>query len=335
MTKPKVLLLGEIEYAHDAWNALSDIATLITPQSTTRPAFLQECTSGQLDGVHTIFRTFDSGSLTGPWDAELIAALPSSLRFCCHNGAGYDAIDVAACSARTPPLLVSNCPKAVDDATADAALFLLLGALRGFNSSMLALREGKWRGEPAPPLGHDPRGKVLGILGMGGIGRNLKRKCDALGMRTIYHNRKPLGAEEAAGAEYVEFDELLARADVVSLNLPLNPHTRHIISHAQLAKMKPGVVIVNTARGGVLDEEALVQALDSGHVRSCGLDVYDDEPNVHSGLIRNENVMLLPHMGTYTLETMAAMEERVVVNVREAVTKGRLVDLVVEQRGLV
>lgn len=99
--------------------------------------------------------------------------------------------------------------------------------------------------------------------------------------------------------------------------------------------MKPGVVIVNTARGGVLDEEALVQALDRGHVRSCGLDVYDDEPNVHPGLIRNGNVMLLPHMGTYTLETMAAMEERVVVNVREAVTNGRLVDLVVEQRGLV
>lgn len=172
--------------------------------------------------MQAVFRTFESISTTGLWDAELIAALPSSLRFCCHNGAGYDQIDIAACSARTPPILVSNCPKAVDDATADTALFLLLGALRGFNSSLWALREGKWRGEPAPPLGHDPRGKVLGILGMGGIGRNLKRKCDALGMLTVYHNRKELGVEEAAGAEYVGFEELLARADVVSLNLPLN-----------------------------------------------------------------------------------------------------------------
>jgi lactate dehydrogenase-like 2-hydroxyacid dehydrogenase len=110
----------------------------------------------------------------------------------------------------------------VDDATADVNMFLIVGALRNFNAGMQALREGKWRGQPLPALGHDPEGKVLGILGMGGIGRNLKKKAEAFGMRVIYHNRRQLSEELAAGAEYVTFDELLAKSDVISLNLPLN-----------------------------------------------------------------------------------------------------------------
>ena len=113
-------------------------------------------------------------------------------------------------------------PTAVDDSTADTNMFLILGALRGFNSSMMALRENNWRGDPAPPLGHDPEGKVLGILGMGGIGRNLKKKAEAFRMKVIYHNRKKLSNELSGGAEYVTFDELLAKSDVLSLNLPLN-----------------------------------------------------------------------------------------------------------------
>lgn len=137
-------------------------------------------------------------------------------------GAGYDQIDVHACSARDPPLRVSNVPTAADDATADVNMFLILGALRNFNAGMAALREGKWRGQPPPALGHDPRGKTLGILGMGGIGRNLKRKAEAFGMKVIYHNRRPLSDELAGGARYVSFDELLAESDVISLNLPLN-----------------------------------------------------------------------------------------------------------------
>lgn len=113
-------------------------------------------------------------------------------------------------------------PTAVDDATADVNMFLIIGAIRNFNTGMQALRQGKWRGDPAPPLGHDPEGKVLGILGMGGIGRNLKKKAEAFGMRVIYHNRRQLSEAMSAGAEYVTFDELLAKSDVISLNLPLN-----------------------------------------------------------------------------------------------------------------
>lgn len=212
-------------------------------------------------------------------------------------------------------------PTAVDDATADTTMFLILGALRNFNTGMQALREGKWIGQPAPALGHDPQGKVLGILGMGGIGRNLKKKAEVFGMRVIYHNRRELSEELSGGAEYVSFDELLGRSDVISLNLPLNvsfdrirvrslrvwltlsqKNTRHIIGSPEFAKMKEGVVVVNSARGAVMDEAALVEALDSGKVLSAGLDVFEEEPKVHPGLICNPNVILVPHMGTYTVE---------------------------------
>ncbi|KAF4263931.1 hypothetical protein KXW39_002676 [Aspergillus fumigatus] len=342
-TKPKVLLLGSIVHlffassAHKTWQSLSEIAELITPTATNRAEFLQECRSGKLDGVVAAYRTFDSITITGFIDEELVNALPRSVSFLAHCGAGYDQIDVHACSARNPPLRVSNVSTAVDDATADVNMFLIIGALRNFNAGMQALREGKWRGQPLPALGHDPEGKVLGILGMGGIGRNLKKKAEAFGMRVIYHNRRQLSEELAAGAEYVTFDELLAKSDVISLNLPLNvekKHTRHIISKAEFEKMKDGVVIVNTARGAVMDEEALVQALDSGKVYSAGLDVFEEEPKVHPGLIRNPNVLLVPHMGTWTVETQTAMEEWAIENVRLAVETGKLKSPVPEQADL-
>lgn len=152
-------------------------------------------------------------------------------------GAGYDQIDVHACKERQPPIRVSNTPTAVDEATADVNMFLILGALRNFNTSMHALREGKWRGQPAPPLGHDPQGRVLGILGMGGIGRNLKKKAEAFGMTVIYHNRRQLSEELSGGAKYVTFDELLASSDVLSLNLPLNVSTS--ISHVRNTRSDP------------------------------------------------------------------------------------------------
>jgi glyoxylate reductase len=148
-----------------------------------------------------------------------------------------------------------------------------------------------------------------------------------LGMKIQYYNRNrlSLAQEEAAGnAKYVSFDELLATSDVLSLNLPLNPKTRHIISKAEFSKMKDGVVIVNTARGAVMDEEALVEALDSGKVASAGLDVYETEPHIHPGLMKNENVLLVPHMGTHTYETQKAMEVLVIDNIRSAITKGEL-----------
>lgn len=276
--------------------------------------------------------------------------------------------DVPACTSRG--IKVSNVPTAVDDATADTAIFLMLGALRNFPLGIHNLRQGSWRGREQdgslPALGHDPQGKSLGIVGMGGIGRNMAKKALAFGMTILYHNRTRLSDEaerELGGAQYCDFDTLLKKSDVLSLNLPLNvrpslfipcflflcshahekhrcadqatqPHTRHIISTRELAMVKPGVVIVNTARGAVIDEAALVEALDSGRVASVGLDVYENEPDVHPGLLANRRALLVPHMGTWTVETEAKMEEWTMANVRTAILHGRLKSIVPEQRGL-
>lgn len=174
-------------------------------------------------------------SITGLFDDELLSALPKSVKFVCHNGAGYDSVDVLACTKHG--IHVSNVPKAVDNATADTAVFLIISTLRNFPQSMAALRKVQWRGEDGKglgltPLGHDPQGKVLGILGMGGIGRNLATKMRAFGMSTIYHNRNRLSAEDEDGAKYVSFEELLKTSDVLSLNLPLN--VRHSRDKAAL-----------------------------------------------------------------------------------------------------
>ncbi|KAM0286431.1 hypothetical protein ACHAQH_000857 [Verticillium albo-atrum] len=340
--KPKVLRLGVIESAFDAWAQVEAIADVVVPKSNNREDFITECRSGAFEDVVIAYRTFDSVKITGRIDSELIDILPASLVFICHNGAGYDQIDIASCSNRNfsegkPPIRVSNTPTAVDDATADIGIWLMLGALRNLNSSIASLRNGEWRGNPLPALGHDPQGKVLGILGMGGIGRNMARKARVFGMQIQYHNRKAMAPELEAESEakYVSFQELLRTSDVISLNLPLNDNTKHIISTAEFDLMKEGVVIVNTARGAVINESALVAALDSGRVASAGLDVYENEPQVHEGLLANPNVLIVPHMGTWTEETQTKMEEWTISNVISAVKHGQLRSIVPEQKVLV
>lgn len=315
--------------ANASWTSLSSYARLVKPVAQTRIEFINECKNGVLDGVLVVYRTFESVELTGTFDEELVKLLPTSVRFICHNGAGYDQIDIAACTARG--ITVSNAPHVVNDSTADTAMFLMLGALRKFNASMTTLREGTWRGYSLPPLGRDPEGKVLGILGMGGIGRNLKRKAEAFGIRVIYHNRNKLSKPLAGGAEFVSFDDLLSTSDIISINIPLNASTRHMISTREFEKMKDGVVLINTARGAVIDEAALVLALDCGKVASVGLDVYEEEPKIHPRLRANPDVILLPHMGTWSFETQKAMEERTISNVRRALELGSVRDPVPEQ----
>ncbi|CAO1604984.1 glyoxylate reductase [Xanthoria calcicola] len=335
-SKPRVLLLGDIDHApaRSAYDSLSSLAHLITPKSTNPADFLQECHSGAFNGTKAIYRTFGSVSITGRIEGEVVKALAEAgVRFIAHNGAGYDQIDIPTCTAHK--IHVSNtAPPALAAATADTALFLLLAALRNFNPAILSLRAGAWRGAPPAPLGHDPFGKTLGILGMGGIGRNLAAKAAALGMTVTYHNRRRLPPADEGGAQYVDFEHLLARSDVVSLNLPLNESTRGMIGKAEFAKMKQGAVVVNTARGGVVDEAALVEALSTSQISSCGLDVYENEPEIHPGLVGNPKVMLLPHMGTWTVETQTEMELWTIANVRSALETGKLTSPVAEQEGL-
>ncbi|KAJ1333937.1 glyoxylate reductase [Microdochium nivale] len=385
-TKPTVLLIGDMRQATPHWEALSSKYTLLTyhTPTNTRAEFLARLRGGggsDGDGdshpawrsIVGCYRSNHSTSVTGPFDAELVAALPASWRYIAHLGAGYDNIDVAACTSRG--IAVSSTPGAVDDATADAGIFLMLGALRRAGPAIAAIKAGTWRGGPGDAhmahskrvvKGHDPRGKVLGILGMGGIGRAMAKRAVAFGMEVMYHNRSRVaerleflgvspadephdsnhdgGAEEGeeeAGrrgkvhrARYVSFDELLASSDVLSLNLALNDSTRHIISAPQLARLKPGAVLVNTARGGLVNEADLVAALESGHVSAVGLDVFEDEPRVHPALLGNDRAFLLPHVGTMTWETEMEMELLTLRNLESAVDTGRLLTLVGEQKGL-
>ena len=201
---------------------------------------------------------------------------------------------------------VAHTPKAVNSATADIAIFLMLGALRRIHIPYSAIRASQWRG-PSPQLGYDPQQKILGILGMGGIGQEVAARGRAFGMSIQYYNRSRLSPELEKGAKYVSFEELMKTSDVLSLNCSLRKETIGIIGRKEFALMKEGIVLVNTARGKLIDEQALVDALDEGKVFSAGLDVYEEEPKVHEGLLNNPNVVLLPHIGTATKETQASL----------------------------
>lgn len=222
----------------------------------------------------------------------------------------------------------------------------MLGALRLFNPAILQLRAGKW--DQDCPMGIEPAGRMLGILGMGGIGKCVARRATAVGMNIQYHNRSKV-ADADVNCKYVSFDELLRTSDVIVLCLPLNVcripslcfklnitcvvqnQTYHIISSAEFEKMKTGVTIVNTARGKVMDEEALINALDSGKVWSAGLDVFESEPQVDSRLIANTRVLMVPHVGTYTQETRGRMEAWAISNLLSALETGQLRNRVPEQ----
>ena len=197
------------------------------------------------------------------FDSELIDALPESVKYICHNGAGYDQIDLVSSTRRG--IEVSHTPGAVDDATATTAMFLILSSLRQYWKAETNARSGKWKQGLSPA--HDPEGKTIGIIGMGGIGSVVGQRCLAFGMKVIYHNRNPISPAPSFECEYVsDRDELLKRSDIVSLNLPLNEKTKGSFGKEQFEKMKDGSILINTARGGVVDQEALVEALTNGKV---------------------------------------------------------------------
>ncbi|SCV03082.1 LANO_0G02036g1_1 [Lachancea nothofagi CBS 11611] len=337
MSKPVVLRLGNVKYAQEAWEKLGQIAQVITvDESSTRADFLKQCQDSSSDVFRTqvIARTFASVQNTGRFDEELAKALPKSVAAVCHNGAGYDQIDVGQFASKH--IQVSNVPELVNNATADTHVYLLLGALRNFEYGHRLMLENKWPNAGAAagaPVGNDPEGKTVGILGLGGIGRAIVERLKPFGFKKfIYHNRNRLSSELENGCQYVSFEELLRVSDVVSINIPLNPKTRHIIDSKAIDQMKDGVVIVNTARGAVIDEKSLIAALKSGKVRSAGLDVYENEPNVPQELLDLPNVCGVPHMGTHTVETIKKMEEFVVENVESVIKSGKVLTIVPEMK---
>jgi glyoxylate reductase len=243
-------------------------------------------------------------------DAELLEAAGPQLRCVANVAVGYDNIDLEAAAARG--VVVTNTPEVLDDATADLTLALLLAATRRIVEGDRLVRSGReWSWGMSFMLGSGLRGKLLAIVGLGGIGRRVAERARAFGMRIAYHSRHPAPSEVEAplGAERMPLQRLLAEADVVSLHCPLTPETHHLIGAAELEMMKPTAVLINAARGPVVDERALVEALCSGQIAAAGLDVYEREPRVEPGLLELENVVLAPHLGSATVETRAAMAE--------------------------
>ncbi|VVT55367.1 uncharacterized protein SAPINGB_P004561 [Magnusiomyces paraingens] len=328
--KPKILLLGEIIHAQKEWQGLSDIAELVTAESKNREEFIHDLSTKYSD-VTAIYRTLFSVGITGRFDEDLVRHFPKSLKFVGHFGAGYDQIDVHALSAQG--IQISNTPNAVVPGTADTNIFLVIGALRNFSYGQYQLRQNKWLS--SVELGHDPQGKVLGILGMGGIGQAVRDRAVPLGFdKIIYYNRRRLPADLEKDSEYKPtIDELLAEADVISINVPLNKETKHLINKETISKMKDGVVIVNTARGPVINEQDLVDGLESGKIGAVGLDVFEHEPVINPGLLNNPRTLLLPHMGTHSYESRFDMENLVIENLRSGLTTGKLITLVPEQQG--
>jgi glyoxylate reductase len=233
------------------------------------------------------------------------------LKVVANFGVGVNNIDISTATERG--VLVTNTPGVLTNATADLAMALILAVGRRIAEGDRMVREGKFRfWSPFHFLGHEISEKTLGIIGLGRIGRAVARRAAGFGMNILYHNRRRLAPEREAalGVEFTDLENLLSESDFVSLHVPLTDETRHLVGARELAYMKPGAFLINTARGPVIDEAALLDALQRGVISGAGLDVYENEPELTPGLAEMDNVVLLPHVGSATVETrykMAAM----------------------------
>lgn len=254
-------------------------------------------------------------------DADVIAG-GDRVKLIANYGVGFDHIDLAAAKAKG--IAVTNTPGVLTDATADLALTLILMAARRAGEGERELRSGQWSGwRPTHLIGSALRGKVLGVVGFGRIGvATAERAKHGFGMKIAYYARSPKPEAEALDAEFCpDLNDLLAKSDFVSLHVPGGGDTANLIDAQALAAMKPGSYLINTARGGVVDHDALAAALKSGHLAGAGLDVYPHEPQVPAALLGLENVVLLPHLGSANAETREAMGMRALANI-EAFAKG-------------
>jgi glyoxylate reductase len=284
-----------------------DVMARARREHQTRELHLQAALSPQmllenLSGVSAILCTTRDN-----FDAALIAALPASIRVIATSSVGVEHIDLEAAAARG--IEIRNTPGVLTAATAELTLLLMLMAARRAGEGERLLRAGQWTGfAPTFLLGRDVSGKALGIFGMGRIGRAFAHMARALNMTIHYHNRSRLSPELEEGAIYHADDEsFLGAIDFLSINAPGGEATRHWLNAERIARLKPGAIVVNTGRGSTVDDAALIAALQSGHVAAAGLDVFNNEPALHPGYLDLENAVLLPHIGSATVETRNAM----------------------------
>lgn len=295
----RVVVTGRIpEAALEKLRAEHEVDAWAGPESISREELLRRVAGA--DAVVSL--------LTERIDAELLDAAGPQLKVVANVAVGYDNINVPACTERG--VVATNTPGVLIDATADIALSLILMATRRLGEGERLIRSGEaWKWGMFFLLGSSLKGKTLGVVGMGGIGQATARRAKAFGMEIVYQSRSEIDPAVASelGARRVDLDELLAVSDVVSLHCPYGPATHHLIGAEQLAAMKDSAYLVNTARGPIVDEAALAAALRDGVIAGAGLDVYEQEPTVHPGLLDLDNVVLLPHLGSATVETRTAM----------------------------
>lgn len=300
----KVVVTNRIpQEAVDALRAEHEVDIWDREETISRPECLRMIAGA--DAVLTL--------LTERVDEEFLTTAGQQLRIVANVAVGYNNIDVAACDARG--VVATNTPKVLTDTTADTAFGLMLMATRRFGEGERIIRSGTpWQWGMFFLLGTSVQGKTIGIVGPGEIGVAMARRAKAFGMDVVYSGPFPMQpqAERELGARHVDLDELLATADVVSLHTPLVPQgqqgsTHHLIDEQALKRMKPSAYLINSARGPIVDEAALVVALREGRIAGAGLDVFEDEPTVNPGLLELESVVLLPHLGSATVETRTQM----------------------------
>ena len=253
--------------------------------------------------------------LTEKIDAELLTAAGSQLKSVSNVAVGYNNIDVPACKERG--VLVTNTPGVLTEATADIAMALILMCTRRLGEGERVIRaQQPWQWGMFYMLGMGLQGRQLGIVGMGQIGIATARRAKAFGMNIAYTRRAPLESdvEKDLAAKFMSMDELIESSDVLSIHCPYSPATHHLISENQLARMKSSAFLINTARGPIVDEQALVDALKAGKIAGAGLDVFEHEPKVNPGLLELDNAVLIPHLGSATVETRAAMADIAATN---------------------
>ncbi|MBI1218346.1 MAG: D-glycerate dehydrogenase [Rhodobacteraceae bacterium] len=256
--------------------------------------------------------------VTDPIDAAMLAQAGDKLKLIANYGAGVDHIDVA--SARQRGILVSNTPGVVTEDTADMVMALILAVTRRIPEGLAEMQAGNWKGwAPMAHLGGRLGGRRLGILGMGRIGQAVARRARAFGLQIHYNNRRRLRPELEAELEatwWESLDQMVSRMDIISVNCPHTPSTFHLLNARRLKLMKPTAVIVNTSRGEVIDENALTRGLRAGEIAGAGLDVFEHGHEINPRLRELPNVVLLPHMGSATLEGRVEMGEKVIINIK-------------------
>ncbi|KAL4889022.1 D-isomer specific 2-hydroxyacid dehydrogenase [Aspergillus ambiguus] len=336
MPKPIVLHIGEpIKYNHDFYNdSFLDRFDVVRNDALDRPSFMAALKERRYGDFVAIFRPhFQSGGEMGQWDEELINLLPPSVRIFASAGAGFNWADVEALGRRG--IWYANGAGASDEAVSDTTLYMILSVFRNFTRSQLAARQANPEVFTAThkliaTISHNPRGHVLGLVGLGNISKKVAMKAKAaLGMEVHYFDilRQPLEVEQDIGVTYHDrLDDLLKVADCVSLHTPLNQHTKHLINRDTLKLMKPGARLINTARGEVVEEDALIEALETGAVSAAGLDVHYHEPQVSPRLAAMENVTMTTHIGGGALDTRTNFELNAMKNIMRTVgTTGQLI----------